>query len=47
MMLLNDKAEEKSSGRTVALKLIPKVGHTDKEISSLRKEFKIQVVIVI
>ncbi|XP_023331893.1 serine/threonine-protein kinase 36 isoform X2 [Eurytemora carolleeae] len=36
------KAVERDTGQTVALKLIPKVGHSEKEISSLRSEFKIQ-----
>ena len=36
------RGKDKQSGEIVALKLIPKVGHTDKDIKSLRCECKIQ-----
>ena len=36
------KGEDKQTGEVVALKLIPKVGHTQKDLKSLRCECKIQ-----
>ena len=36
------KGEDKQTGEDVALKLIPKVGHTEKDLKSLRCECKIQ-----
>ena len=36
------KGEDKQTGEVVALKLIPKVGHTEKDLKSLRCECKIQ-----
>ena len=36
------RGKDKQTGETVALKLIPKVGHSDKDIHSLRSECKIQ-----
>ena len=36
------RGKDKQTGEIVALKLIPKVGHSDKDIQSLRSECKIQ-----
>ena len=36
------RGKDKQTGEVVALKLIPKVGHSEKEIRSLRSECKIQ-----
>ena len=36
------RGKNKQTGEIVALKLIPKVGHSDKDIQSLRSECKIQ-----
>ena len=36
------RGKDKQTGEIVALKLIPKVGHSDKDIKSLRCECKIQ-----
>lgn len=36
------RGKDKQTGEIVALKLIPKVGHCDKDIQSLRSECKIQ-----
>ena len=37
------RGTRKSDGFPVALKLIPKMGHTDRELASLRSECKIQM----
>ena len=37
------RGSRKSDGFPVALKLIPKMGHTDRELASLRSECKIQM----
>ena len=37
------RGSRKSDGFPVALKLIPKTGHTDRELASLRSECKIQM----
>ena len=36
------RGKDKQTGEVVALKLIPKIGHSEKEIRSLRSECKIQ-----
>ena len=36
------RGQERDTGRVVALKLIPKVGHSERELKSLRSECKIQ-----
>ena len=37
------RGTRRADGFPVALKLIPKLGHTDKELASLRSECKIQM----
>ena len=37
------RGSRKSDGFPVALKLIPEMGHTDRELASLRSECKIQM----